>query len=99
MDKRFCGVCATKGHSSAECPRLIGIARAQRVVERELTGETITLTVEDGTKYVAQPTSNGLVWHGVTENTVTKKRRGRPNKSNALTPAEKQKAYRERRKL
>lgn len=21
-DKRFCGVCATKGHASSECPRL-----------------------------------------------------------------------------
>ncbi len=39
------------------------------------------------------------LWDGVTEKKVSvTKKRGRPRKANKLTAAEKQKAYRERRK-
>ena len=92
MDKRFCGVCATKGHASSECPRRL-TRNEQLDVDamgvRPLAPIIPFHAVTKSSAYNKNVISVENVTHGG-------KRNGAGRKSQYATNADKQKAYRER---
>ena len=85
QDKRFCGICAESGHTSAECSR-----RHREPPPRVIIHIGHTEAAHALPKVVTESRES------VTESRVVTKM-GRPKKEGALTAAQKQRAYRERR--